>query len=424
MTSAIGRRSGSGGGRFRRRVASAGGSAQRQAGPRFGVKVWPPDWSRSAAAGWARGRRRGRRGGPRRGPWIRPGGSAGARGQEGRPGTGGRGRIGPFRRRHGGRSEGTGRSAFIASIRSATWKATPSRVARARSATVVARVRPKMVPRASGSQWGRPGPSGRGRRGRRSRGRRSRQRRSISGAAPTALRPSRNHCTAAPATKTLPSRAYCGGPSPRVAARVVIRPRVEGTTGRPCGPAGKRRCRRCTWPGRRPGTPGRRATPAGRRPLPRSGARREDSPDPRVCAEIADARARFRAIFRRGTSKKSQRSSAHWSVRRSISSVREALVTSVTCRWPPVRCQIKRLSTVPAASSPASAVAGAGDVVEQPGDLGGREIGVEHQPGRSAIQPRRSRCRSQKAAVRRSCQTRAGPIAWPVFRSQTTVVSR
>ena len=42
------------------------------------------------------------------------------------------------------------------------------------------------------------------------------ERRSTSGAAPTAFRPSRNHCTAAPATKTLPSSAYRGGPSPRV----------------------------------------------------------------------------------------------------------------------------------------------------------------------------------------------------------------
>ena len=37
------------------------------------------------------------------------------------------------------------------------------------------------------------------------------------------------------------------------------------------------------------------------------------------------------------------------------SSVREALVTSVTCFCPLVRCQISQLSTVPKASSPRSA---------------------------------------------------------------------
>jgi hypothetical protein len=51
------------------------------------------------------------------------------------------------------RSEsGAPKSSVMASIKSATWKATPSKVARARSATLVARVSPKMAPRAAGSQ--------------------------------------------------------------------------------------------------------------------------------------------------------------------------------------------------------------------------------------------------------------------------------
>ena len=45
------------------------------------------------------------------------------------------------------RSSGRRRSAFMASIRSLIWKATPSSVARARSAIEVARVRPNRVPR-------------------------------------------------------------------------------------------------------------------------------------------------------------------------------------------------------------------------------------------------------------------------------------
>ena len=50
------------------------------------------------------------------------------------------------------------RSSWMASIRSAIWKATPSRVARAMSARVVARVSPKRVPRAEGCQCGAPSP--------------------------------------------------------------------------------------------------------------------------------------------------------------------------------------------------------------------------------------------------------------------------
>ena len=37
--------------------------------------------------------------------------------------------------------------------------------------------------------------------------------------------------------------------------------------------------------------------------------------------------------------------------------VREALLTSVACTWPPVSCHISQLSTVPNASSPRAAAA-------------------------------------------------------------------
>ena len=50
------------------------------------------------------------------------------------------------------------RSLIAASIRSATWNATPSSAARPRSAAVVAAVRPKITPRASGTQCGAPNP--------------------------------------------------------------------------------------------------------------------------------------------------------------------------------------------------------------------------------------------------------------------------
>ena len=51
-------------------------------------------------------------------------------------------------------------------------------------------------------------------------------------------------------------------------------------------------------------------------------------------------------------------------------------------RVPPVSRHSRKLSTVPKARWPASAErARALHVVEQPGDLGGREVGVEQQPG-------------------------------------------
>ena len=94
-------------------------------------------------------------------------------------------------------------------------------------------------------------------------------------------------------------------------------------------------------------------------------------------------------------------SSSQSPVWRFQSSVREALVTSVAwSRAPPVSFQSSQESTVPKASRPASAAARApGSVVEDPGELGAGEVGVEHEaralaeeglePG--ALQPRRRR---------------------------------
>ena len=83
---------------------------------------------------------------------------------------------------------------------------------------------------------------------------------------------------------------------------------------------------------------------------------------------------------------------------------------------------------VPKASLPASASAArAIDVFEQPGDLAGGEIGIEHQPGLGCdlrLVPGARASASHKSAVRRSCQTMALWIGLPVARSQMTVVSR
>ena len=95
----------------------------------------------------------------------------------------------------------------------------------------------------------------------------------------------------------------------------------------------------------------------------------------------------------------------------SKSSVRAALVASVGVDAPPVSCHSRKLSTVPKASSPASAArARAGHVVEQPGDLGapknrdraaGRSVARPAPHGRGAAAWRRA------VGVRRSCQTMA-----------------
>ena len=66
-------------------------------------------------------------------------------------------------------------------------------------------------------------------------------------------------------------------------------------------------------------------------------------------------------------------------------------------------------------------------VVEQPGDLGGREVGVEQQAGLGRdrrLVPGRASASRHASAVRRSCQTMARWIGLPVRRSHSTQVSR
>ena len=98
-------------------------------------------------------------------------------------------------------------SAAIASRTSALWKAIASSVALARCALVVPRERPTMVPRACGSQYGDPSPESAGTK------KTPPASGTLAASGPTSAefamipRPSRSHCTAAPPTNTLPSRA-------------------------------------------------------------------------------------------------------------------------------------------------------------------------------------------------------------------------
>jgi hypothetical protein len=122
--------------------------------------------------------------------------------------------------------------------------------------------------------------------------------------------------------------------------------------------------------------------------------------------------------------------SSSWSQtlwRMSNSMVRAALLTSVACTRPPVSFHSSQLSMVPKARSPCGGGdVGAGHVVQDPADLGGREIGIHHQPGAAAdgsAWPCSRSC-AHSGSPRRSCQTMALWMGWPVRRFHTTVVSR
>ena len=114
-----------------------------------------------------------------------------------------------------------------------------------------------------------------------------------------------------------------------------------------------------------------------RRLLVAEDARQRAAADRAVPRRPRSARSRTRSpAASRGTPIEVERGLvAQSSVSRSISSVRLALVTSVT--WmppslPPVRFHSTQVSMVPNSSSPFSALARAVDVVEDPRDLGGR----------------------------------------------------
>ena len=72
---------------------------------------------------------------------------------------------------------------------------------------------------------------------------------------------------------------------------------------------------------------------------------------------------------------------------------------------PPVSSHISQLSTVPKASSPrCGRGARAGDVVEQPGELGAREVGVEDEAGALAEE------RLEAALLQRLARRRGAPV--------------
>ncbi len=105
----------------------------------------------------------------------------------------------------------------------------------------------------------------------------------------------------------------------------------------------------------------------------------------RRCAPNSPRCRAPRAASSAGMSNSASSSSSQAPVSMSRSRVREALVASVAWTAPSVSRQSRKESTVPNASSPpARPRPRAGDVIENPGDLGGGEIGIEHQAGARA----------------------------------------
>jgi hypothetical protein len=111
---------------------------------------------------------------------------------------------------------------------------------------------------------------------------------------------------------------------------------------------------------------------------------------------------------------------------RFISEVRAALETSVTCTSPPVSATAGSCRSCRRPAPRAFSARRGGHFLQQPAELAGAEVGIEHQPLRSAPAPRArlASARRQKSAVRRHCQTIALCTASPLRRSHSTAVSR
>ena len=222
-------------------------------------------------------------------------------------------------------------------------------------------------------------------------------------------RPSRSHWIAAPAMKTLPSSAYARAPAALPRHRGEQAVARGGGLRRRCSSAGSSRCRRCSspCPGAWHAWPKSAAcwSPA----MPAIGDARRAGPRTRCAQTRRSNRRTSRQHARagcRGARAARRPSRSVWMLK---SSVREALVTSVTCAR--AAGELPGEPGVDGAEGELAALgalARARHVVEQPGELGAREVGVEHE-ARSARANSGScpACRraSHRDAVRRSCHT-------------------
>ena len=148
--------------------------------------------------------------------------------------------------------------------------------------------------------------------------------------------PSRSHCTAAPAMNALPSSAYVVLPPTRHAT-VVTRPcSLRIGRGRRCSSARRRRCRRCT--SRRPRA--KQAWPKSAAcwspAMPAMGMPVRQEADAARAADDLGAADDLRQDLLAARGRARSSSGSHSARARFMSSVREALVTSVTWTAPPV----------------------------------------------------------------------------------------
>ena len=152
--------------------------------------------------------------------------------------------------------------------------------------------------------------------------------------------------------------------------------------------------------------------------------------DPRILASVFPTRsfvARISGSTGAEIRKRRRSSGSHAPVRRFISIVRDALLTSVTWRRPPVSRCTSQESTVPAASSPRRARARApGTRSSSQASFEAEKYGSRRSPvlRRTISSPPLLRIFSRAPAVRRSCHTMALWTGRPVARSQRTIVSR
>ena len=302
-------------------------------------------------------------------------------------------------------------SLLIASSSAALWKAIDSSAARAMWAIVEPRVRPTMVPRASGFQCGAPRPVKAG----------TNITPPLSGTLSASClhlaarldrrRPSRSHCTTAPPMKTLPSRANCGRGAGlrRAGGDQAVGRDLEARAGvhqhEAAGAVGVLHLARAE------------ARLAEQRALLVAGdaADRDRRAEQVGASVVAERRGSTDAPRAAPRAARRAPAAARRSTRRAARR-RAACATRCWRRWRgPRRARRRRRAAgeqphqpgVDGAEGELAAPrrsARAGDVVEQPGELGAGEVGVEDEPGALANE------RLEAARLQRLARRRRAPV--------------
>ena len=217
-------------------------------------------------------------------------------------------------------------------------------------------------------------------------------------------------------TATAPSSMYAGGSSPRLVGDAGDQPVARGH-GALAGveQRGSCPCRRCTWPRPARSSTARRAPPAGRRAARRAGCRRS--------RRRRRSTARSRRAARAGRRSRPAGRRPSRACRRSISSVRLALVASVDVHAGEVPGQ-------PAVDRAGGELAGLGARRARPAARRAATRAWGPRSRSRAAGPsargsgRASRAPATRSALRVSCHTIAFASGRPLSRSHSTTVSR